>query len=281
MKQSKNSIRNKRILIAGFSGSIGEELTRQLCKNNKVFGIDLDETRSFDLVQDLQDFWVKYRVGDIRNKDTVGDVFSDFKPQIVINAAAYKHVSPMEHYPREAVETNILGNLNLLEESIKWECLEKYIFISTDKVVNASSIMGATKKVSEIIVKNQGGIVVRFGNVLGSRGSVIPIWQRQADKGEPLIITDSRMERFFMTIEEACGLVVEAIKIGQGGEIIILDMKQPINIKNLAEAIIERSGRDLGLKEIGIRPGEQLKEELMTSEERQRAIKQGKFWVIK
>ena len=281
MKQSKNSIRNKRILIAGFSGSIGEELTRQLCKNNKVFGIDLDETRSFDLVQDLQDFWVKYRVGDIRNKDTVGDVFSDFKPQIVINAAAYKHVSPMEHYPREAVETNILGNLNLLEESIKWECLEKYIFISTDKVVNASSIMGATKKVSEIIVKNQGGIVVRFGNVLGSRGSVIPIWQRQADKGEPLIITDSRMERFFMTIEEACGLVVEAIKIGQGGEIIILDMKQPINIKNLAEAIIERSGRDLGLKEIGIRPGEQLKEELMTTEERQRAIKQGKFWVIK
>jgi FlaA1/EpsC-like NDP-sugar epimerase len=272
--------KNKRILIAGGAGSIGSELVRQLCKDNKVFVLDISEN-AYGLSQELsqQGYWVKPRIGDIRNKDTIQDLFEDFKPQIVINAGAYKEVPPLEIYPKEAIDTNVYGNYNLLHEAQRWECLEKFIFISTDKVVSSNSIMGATKRLSEIMTKNAGFTVVRFGNVMGSRGSLIPIWQKQSDNGLPLTITDSRMERYFMTIPEACELVVKAIEDTKGGEIYIMKMGKKYNILELAKEIVKKTGQEI--KTIGMRPGETLTEELMFEEEKLKAEEKGNFWVIK
>ncbi len=222
------------------------------------------------------------RVGNVRDRDTVTDVFSDFKPDIVFHAAAYKHVSPMEMYPREAVETNILGTLNLVEHAKKYET-RKFIFISTDKAVQSTSIMGATKRVSEVIVRNQGkGFTsVRFGNVLGSRGSVIPLWQKQIDQGHNITVTDPEMTRYMMSIEEACQLVIKASEVGTGGEIIILDMGNKVKVLDLAKEIIAKSRKDVGIDFIGIRPGEEMTEKLMSEEEEKSAIKKGKFFIIK
>lgn len=275
-------IRAKRILITGGAGSIGSELVRQLALHNKIFILDIDETSTFDLSEELKQdgYWVEPRVGDVRDKETVRDLFEDFKPQYVFHCAAYKHVTPMEMYPLEAIKTNVLGTYNVMAEAKRWECLEKFVFISTDKVVNSNSIMGQSKKLAETMVRNQGKgfIAVRFGNVMGSRGSVIPLWQNQYDRGKPITITDKRMTRYFMTISEACNLVIEAAEIGQGGECIILDMGKRVNILELAKSIL---GKDVKIKMIGTRPGETLTEKLMTEEEEKLAKKRDKFWVIK
>lgn len=277
-------VKNKRILVSGGAGSIGSELVRQLAPYNKIFILDINETSTFDLSEELSQmgYWVKPRVGDIRDKETIRDLFEDFKPQIIFHAAAYKHVSPMELYPEEAIKTNILGTHNLLHEAGKWECLEKFVFISTDKAVNSMSIMGASKRVGEIMVRNKGKnfITVRFGNVLGSRGSVIPIWQNQFDKNKAITVTDSKMERYFMTIPQACELVIKAAELGKGGEIFILDMGKPINVLDLAKKIINESGEEKKINIIGIRPGEILEEKLMTQEEERIAIKKDKFYII-
>ena len=273
------SIKNKRILVTGGAGSIGSELVRQLAPQNKIFILDISE-RAFVLSQELKQkgYWVEARIGDVRNMDTVQDLFEDFKPQYVFHAAALKHVSPHEHYPYEAIMTNAIGTYNVLHQAKRYECLEKFVYISTDKVVNANSIMGITKKVGEVMVKNRGGIVVRFGNVMGSDGSVIPIWQKQLDEGKDLTITDYRMERFMMTIPEAVGLVIKAAEEGKGGEIRILDMGRKVNLLDLAQAIVK--GTDTKIKTIGIRPGETLSEELMTAEEQERAVKKGNFYIL-
>jgi len=278
-------IKGKRILITGFAGSVGQELVYQLSKHNKIYGLDINEIGTLDLVEEMKQEkrWVYGRVGDIRDEKTIQDVFSDFKPQIVFHTAAYKSVNMMELSPIEAIKTNIIGTYNVLSEAKKWECLERFVLISSDKAVNSNSIMGATKRCAEIIVKNQGKgfIVVRFGNVLGSRGSILPIWQRQINKGQPLTITDERMERFMMTIEESCELVIKAAEMGEGGEIFILDMKVKVNILDFAKKIIQETRQDIPIKMIGIREGETLSEELMTIEEKGRAIKKDKFWIIK
>lgn len=282
LTKSKTSIlRDKRILVAGGAGSIGSELVRQLALHNKVFVLDINETGTFDLTEELsqEGYWVKPRIGDIRNKETVADLFADFKPQIVFQAAAYKHVSPMEMYPEEAISTNIMGTYNLLREAKRYECLEKFVFISTDKAVSSASVMGATKRVGEIMVKNQGGIVVRFGNVMGSRGSVLPIWQRQINQGRPITITDRRMTRYMMTIPEAVSLVIDATQKGDGGEIFCLEMGKPVNVYDLAMEILGKSGSNVGIKEIGLRPGETLEERLWLTEEKPEKI--GNFYVIK
>ena len=276
-------IKNKRILVTGGAGSIGSELVRQLAPKNKIFILDNNETGTFDLHEELtQDgHWVAYRVGDVRNKETVQDVFSDFKPQFVFHAAAYKHVTPMEVYPEEAVQTNIIGTLNVLKAAKNLECVEKFVYISTDKVIHSNSVMGATKRVGEIMVKNSGKgfMAVRFGNVLGSRGSVIPLWQNQINRGKPITVTDERMTRYFMTIPQACELVIRAGEEGKGGEIFILDMGEQVNVLDLAKKII--TGTNVQIKMIGIRPGETLDEELMTDEEKKRAIKSGNYFIIK
>lgn len=270
-------MKNKRILITGAAGSIGSELVRQLCKTNTVYGLDFNESGLADLMEELK---FPGRVGDIRNETTVRDVFSDFKPQIVFHAAAYKHVTAMELVPREAVETNIIGTLNVIEYAKRWECVEKFVFISTDKAVQSSSVMGATKRVGEIITRNQGSgfVVVRFGNVLGSRGSVIPIWQRQIETTGKITVTDSRMTRYMMTIEDAVELVIKAAEKGKGGEIYCLDMGEKINVLELAKSIIKDESK---IKFIGPRKGEQLSERLMFEEEEKLAVKEGKYFVIR
>lgn len=276
-------IKGKRILVTGGAGSIGSELVRQLREENRVFILDSNETGVVELTEETKGKTLVHgRVGDIRDEKTVEDVFSDFKPQIVFHAAALKHVSPAESYPREYVYTNIIGTLNVIEYAKKWECLEKFVFISTDKAVQSSSVMGATKRVGEIITKNQGKgfVVVRFGNVLGSRGSVIPLWQKAIDEGSNLRVTDERMTRYMMTIQQAVDLVIQASQLGKGGEIFILDMGEKINVLELAKGILASSNKPSKIEMIGIRPGEQLTEKLMFEEEERLAVKKNKFYVI-
>lgn len=257
-------------------------MTRQLAPHNKVFGIDINESEAFLLTDQLQrkGYWVHSRTGDVRDPLVIADVFEDFKPQYVFHTAALKHVSPNEAYPLEAIKTNVLGTYNVMAEAKRWECLEKFVFISTDKAVSSVSIMGATKRLGEIMVKNQGKgfVVVRFGNVLGSRGSVIPIWQEQANNNEDLTVTDESMERYMMTIEEACGLVIKASKIGKGGEIIVLDMGKKVKILDLAKRIAKELQSDV--KVTGIRKGEQLTEHIMFAEEQSRAKTLNNFYII-
>lgn len=273
-------ISNKRCLIVGGAGSIGQELVRQLSLNNKIMIFDQDETRTFDLAEELQQkgLEVYYRIGDMRDRETVHDIFSDFKPQIVVNAGALKHVTPSQVYPREYVMTNIIGNLNLIEESKRWECLEKYVFISTDKVASENKcVMGATKECSETITVALGYIAVRFGNVLASRGSVLEIWERQFKSGEPLTITDPQMTRYMMEIPQACKLVIKAIESNKGGSVYILDMGKPKKIIDLKNEIY---GKEYPIKIIGRRNGELLEEKLMTDDEQKKVVQDGEFFVI-
>lgn len=278
-------IKDKRILVTGGAGSIGSELVRQLAVDNKVFILDQNETGTFDLREELKadGYWVHSRTGDIRDKEVVKDVFEDFKPEYVFHAAALKHVTPNEEYPLEAIQTNIIGTYNVMAEAKKWHCMEKFVFVSTDKVIHSSSIMGATKRVGEIMVRNQGKgfIAVRFGNVLGSRGSVVPIWQKQMDAGKSLTVTHPQMTRYFMTIPQAVALVIEAAETGEGGEVMILDMGKQINVLDLAKGILEKAGKPPKIDIIGVRPGETMDERLMTEEEESRAIKSGNFFIIK
>lgn len=272
-------LKSKRIVVFGGAGSIGSELVRQLGEHNKVYVVDQNESGVFDITQELQGKEVWGRVGDIRDYKTVRDVFEDFKPQIVFNAAAYKHVPLMEYTPVEAIKTNVEGHYNIIHIAKTWECVEKVVFISTDKAVSSNSIMGATKRLSEIITKNMGGIVVRFGNVMNSRGSLMTIWQRQHDRGDPLTVTDERMDRYMMTIRQAVQLVLEATENGKEGEIWIMDMGKKVNINDLAEKIIQETGGEK--KVIGIRQGETLSEELMSEEEKRVAVKQNNFYIIR
>ena len=268
-----------RILITGMAGSIGSELARQLAPGNKIFGFDIDETRLYQLREELrnQGHWVHSKTGDIRNRRSLSDVFEDFKPEVVFHTAALKNVTPSEEYPQEAIDTNIQGTANLIAEAKRWECLQKFVFISTDKVVNAKCIMGITKKCAEGLVTRAGKefVAVRFGNVLGSNGSVLEIWEKQYKQGKPLTITDERMKRYTMSIPEACELVIEAQK-GKDGEIWILDMGHPEFIVSLMHRLYPNAE----YKVVGIREGEALSEQLMTEEESLLAKKKGKFYIL-
>ena len=276
------TLKNKRILCAGGSGSLGSELVRQLCKRNKIFILDFNETATFDLTEELKQkgYSVNCRVGDVRDYKTVDDVFSDFKPEIIFIASAYKHVSPMEAYPIEAINTNIIGTWNILHCANRYS-VKKLLFISTDKASTSNCIMGATKRVGEMLTRNAGYISVRFGNVMGSRGSLLPLWQAQIDRGEDITVTDERCERYMMSIPEAVSLVIEAAKEGKPGEIYILDMQNPVKIIDLAKRLVEELKGKTKIKMIGLRPGEALKEKLMSEEEERSAVKKGKFYILK
>lgn len=273
------TMENKLVYIFGGAGSIGSELTRQLSEKNRVRIFDIDETRMFDLVEELrlEGREVKGYVLDVRNIEELKSyVEKNEYPNLVINCAARKHVTPMEQTPMEAVSVNIEGTYNLIGFCSKFGA--KLINISTDKVVNADCVMGATKKVAELMVKNAGFTSVRFGNVMGSRGSVIPIWQKQMNEGKPLTITDEHMERYMMTIEQACSLVIEVAQMEDvKGKVVILDMGEPVRILDLAKKIL---GKEDGYRIIGIRPGEKLSERLMSEDEEKRAEKRGKFYII-
>ena len=280
VKKSKN-FSNKRIVVFGGAGSIGSELVRQLSKNNKVYVVDINESGVFDITEELKGKKVWGRVGDIRDYKTVRDIFEDFKPQIIYNCAAYKHVPLMEYTPLEAIQTNVIGHYNLIHCAKTLECVEKFVFISTDKAVSSMSIMGATKRLGEIVTLNQGKgfIVVRFGNVMNSRGSLFQIWQRQHDKGEPLTVTDEKAERYMMTIPQAVELIIQATGQGEGGEIFVMDMGKKVNINELAEKILQVTGGKK--KMVGLRKGETITEEIMFEEEKKRATLKDNFWIIK
>jgi FlaA1/EpsC-like NDP-sugar epimerase len=277
-----NDLDGKTVIITGAAGSIGSGIARELTKYNVKHLILLDQAESplYDLQQELKidnlDFHIQFRIGDIRNKETINKLFNEFNPQIIFHAAAYKHVPLMEENPYEAISTNIIGTKNLTECAIQYK-LEKFIFISTDKAVNPTNIMGASKRIAEMIVqeKNNNGITkfitTRFGNVLGSNGSVIPLFQRQIAQGGPLTLTDERITRFFMTIPEACQLVLEAFSMGNGGEIYVFDMGESVRIIDLARKMILLHGlepdKDIEIKITGLRPGEKLYEELLADSE--------------
>lgn len=228
--------------------------------------LDNNETGIFNL------FWEEFESGqmsktriplvaDIRDRIRLEEIFEKYKPEIVFHAAAYKHVPLMELCPEEAIKTNIQGTKNLIESSQKYN-IEKFIFISSDKAVKPVSIMGITKQEGEKICQEADYISVRFGNVLTSRGSVIPTWQEQMKRGNTITITHPAMKRYFMTLFEACELVIESAKIGKGREIFVLDMGKPIKITDMANQMIRLSGKDIKIKYIGVRPGEKMFEEL-------------------
>ena len=281
-KPIEDFLQNKKVLITGAAGSIGSELCRRVAKFNPslLLILDQDETGIFNISAELKEISPRLKVisliTDIRDEEKIKQIFKKFLPHIVFHAAAYKHVPLMEENVDEAVKNNIFGTEIVAKSSLE-NGTEKFIFISTDKAVNPTSVMGATKRVGEMICrilneKNQTKFIsVRFGNVLNSRGSAIPIFKEQISKGGPVKITHKDMKRYFMVTSEACLLVTQAGAIGQGGEVFVLDMGSPIRIIDLAKGLIRHSGfepeQDIEIKYTGPRAGEKLFEEILTAEE--------------
>jgi len=278
----EKELEQKIILITGAAGSIGSGITEQIALFNPKLLILLDQAESplfdlqFTLLNDFPELKFELVIGDVCNEIRMQNLFKTFKPQLVFHAAAYKHVPMMEMNPSEAVATNILGTKIIADLSDSFK-VEKFVMISTDKAVNPTNVMGASKRIAEMYVENKNKasetnyITTRFGNVLGSNGSVIPLFQKQIEKGGPITITDERITRYFMTIFEACQLVLEAGAMGKGGEIFIFEMGESVKIIELAKKMIALSGlelgRDIDIKIIGLRPGEKLYEELLANEE--------------
>jgi FlaA1/EpsC-like NDP-sugar epimerase len=277
-------LKQKTILITGAAGSIGSEIVRQVILFNpdRVIIFEIDETEIFNLEKQLNERFpeladrVIYLVGDVKDKNKVFAVFAQYRPEIVFSTAAYKHVPLMESNPDEAIKVNLFGTYHLCTAADKFG-VQKFINISTDKAVNPRSVMGMTKRIGEYIAQafNETSqtryISVRFGNVFGSRGSVIPVFLEQIRKGGPVTVTHPDMQRYFMTIPEAVTLVLQASVLGQGGEVMILDMGEPIRITRMAEELIKlhglTPGQDIEITYTGIRPGEKIFEEILTAEE--------------
>ncbi len=289
MDEISSALKDKVVMVTGAAGSIGSELCRQLC----TFGLkelvlfDSAETPMHNIRLELQDKFPQVNfipmIGDIRNKNRLEFTFNSYHPQVVFHAAAYKHVPLMEENPCEAVRTNVYGTRNLADAAVKYG-VERFVMISTDKAVNPTNVMGASKRLAEIYVQSLsiaiskgeiGGktrfITTRFGNVLGSNGSVIPRFREQLLNGGPLTVTHPDIIRYFMTIPEACRLVLEAAIMGQGNEIFVFDMGTPVKIADLARRMIELAGlipgKDIDIVYTGLRPGEKLYEELLATKE--------------
>ncbi len=274
-------MRDKVILVTGGAGSIGSELVRQISFTDfdKLIVVDQAESALYDIQQELKANCHKdtiFMVGNVRDRQFMDSVFEHYRPNIVFHAAAYKHVPLMEQNPYESILTNVWGSKNLADMADKYG-VEKFVMVSTDKAVNPTNVMGATKRAAEIYVsalnKNSrtNFIVTRFGNVLGSNGSVIPLFEKQLKRGGPLTVTHQDITRYFMTIPEACQLVQEAAVMGQGGEIYVFDMGEPVKIMDLAIRMIRLKGYnypdDIGIEVTGLRPGEKIYEELLADNE--------------
>lgn len=272
---------NKIILITGAAGSIGSEISRKVSRYNykKLILLDNAESALYDLQQEFKQRGlenIEAIIADVRNRTRIDQIFNQYKPKVVFHAAAYKHVPLMENNPFEAVSVNIGGTSNVADISVK-HIVDKFVLISTDKAVNPTNVMGATKRIAELYVtclKEKGHtkfITTRFGNVLGSNGSVIPLFKKQIENGGPLTVTHKDIMRYFMTIPEACQLVLEAAAMGNGGEIFVFDMGEPVKIFNLATNMIILSGlrypEDIDIKITGLRPGEKIYEELLANGE--------------
>jgi FlaA1/EpsC-like NDP-sugar epimerase len=281
----------KKVMVTGGGGSIGGELARQICRfgpkslilldhgENGLFHINLELERRWSGVEEEAEAAIEIVpvVADIRNKDKMNKIFKKYRPEVVFHAAAHKHVPMMEFHPDEAVINNIIGTKNVAELADEYG-VERFVMISTDKAINPTSVMGASKRVAEMVVKNMGSrnktkfAAVRFGNVLESNASVVPMFKRQIVEGGPVTVTDREVKRYFMTLPEASQLVIQAGVLGKGGEVFVLDMGKPIKVLDLAKQMIRLSGLELGedieIKVIGLRPGEKMFEEIMTEEER-------------
>ena len=296
VEKINNKIFGKKILVTGAAGSIGSGLVKQIAHFNPELVILFDQAESalYDLQWDLRESYPNLNfeivIGDVTHDKRVKNLIESFKPHIVYHAAAYKHVPLMELNPSEAVKTNILGT-KILADQCDQNKVEKFIFISTDKAVNPTNVMGASKRAAEIYVQGKNAnsntqyITTRFGNVLGSNGSVIPLFQKQIENGGPITITDERINRFFMSIPEACQLVLEAGTMGNGGEIYVFDMGESVKIIDLAKKMISLSGltinKDIEIKITGLRPGEKLYEELLANEENTIATHHKKILIAK
>jgi FlaA1/EpsC-like NDP-sugar epimerase len=276
-----NELEKKVIMVTGGAGSIGSELVRQIIRYDykSLIIIDQAESALYDLQQELkQEGFDNFMplVGDIRDKNRMNIYFQEHKPDIVFHAAAYKHVPLMEYNSYEAIKINVAGTKALVDLSIAHD-VEKFVFVSTDKAVNPTNVMGATKRIAEMYIScmqqdsKTKFITTRFGNVLGSNGSVIPLFKKQIDKGGPITVTHKDITRYFMTIPEASQLVLEAASMGQGGEIFIFDMGKSVRIFDLAQNMIKLSGlrypEDINIEITGLRPGEKLHEELLANGE--------------
>jgi FlaA1/EpsC-like NDP-sugar epimerase len=278
----RRQLNNKTILITGAAGSIGSEIVRQICNLSprKIILFDQGETPLHDLELELSenapDINIEYVLGDITCPAKVKQVFDNNHIDIIYHAAAYKHVPMMENHPSEAVKNNVYGTRLLADMAIKYK-VSKFVMISTDKAVNPTNVMGASKRIAEMYCQslNEFGITsfitTRFGNVLGSNGSVIPLFRKQIENGGPITVTDPEVTRYFMTIPEACQLVLEASAMGKGGEIFIFDMGKSVKIVDLAKNMIRLAGlipgKDIEIRFTGLRPGEKLYEELLSKEE--------------
>jgi nucleoside-diphosphate-sugar epimerase len=291
------SVNNKVVLVTGAAGSIGSEIVRKLSLHSAKFiiCIDFSESALFDLQQEMASKFphqsYQFILSDIREKELMQTIIKENSPSFIYHAAAYKHVPLMEVYPWEAVNTNFMATAELAQLAIHHGC-EKFIFISSDKAINPTSVMGATKRLAEIYLQSLSKtsqatkfVITRFGNVLGSNGSVVPVFKRQIQQGGPITVTHPEMVRYFMTISEACQLVIEASVIAKGGEVFIFDMGEPVKIVDLARNMIKLAGYrpeiDIKIEFTGQRPGEKLFEELFTRDELQSTTRNEKIFICK
>jgi FlaA1/EpsC-like NDP-sugar epimerase len=296
LDQMAGYINGKTVLVTGGAGSIGSELCYQIAGFNpkKLLIFDLNENDVYNLECDLKETFPNLKhislIGSVRDENRVKHVFQKYRPEVIFHAAAHKHVPLMELNPIEAIKNNVFGTLNVAEASMEYSA-ERFILISTDKAVNPTNIMGATKRIAEIIIQmmarrsNTVFAAVRFGNVLGSKGSVVPLFKRQIERGGPVTVTHPEVTRYFMTIPEAVQLVIQAGAFANGGEIFILDMGEPVKIIDLAKDMIRLSGLepnvDIKIQYTGLRPGEKLYEELLLDEEGITATKNEKIYIAK
>ena len=275
-------LQEKIVLVTGGGGSIGSELCRQIVRFNpkQLIIFDIYENNAYEIQMELKRNYPELNlvtlIGSVRDKARLEHVFNKYRPNVVFHAAAHKHVPLMEDSPCEAIKNNVAGTLNVAEVSSKYK-VERFVLISTDKAVNPTNVMGASKRLCEMIIQainkesNTDFVAVRFGNVLGSNGSVVPLFKKQIAKGGPVTLTHKKITRFFMTIPEAAQLVLQAGVYAKGGEIFVLDMGEPVKIYDLAENLIKLSGfepnKDIKIEVTGLRPGEKLYEELLMDEE--------------
>ena len=282
INEISSSLKDKKIIVTGGGGSIGSELCRQIakCKPKELIIFDIYENNAYEIEQELKRVYphlnLKTIIGSVRDYDRLENVFKEYKPVYVFHAAAHKHVPLMENSPNEAIKNNCLGTLNAVKISDKYK-VKKFVLISSDKAVRPTNVMGATKRICEMIIQaydkksKTDYVAVRFGNVLGSNGSVIPLFLKQIENGGPVTVTHKNITRYFMTIPEAVSLILQAFCYAEGGEIFVLDMGEPVKIYDLAKKLIRYKGYepnvDIPIKITGLRPGEKLYEELLMEEE--------------
>ena len=296
MEEVMTEFCGKVVLVTGAAGSIGSELCRQIAAHHPALLVivDIYENTVYDIQQELKHDYPEMNlvvlIGSVRNTHRISSIFQRYQPELVYHAAAHKHVPLMENSPNEAIKNNVFGTLNTARAASENGC-KRFILISTDKAVNPTNIMGASKRICEMIIQTLNTtcetefVAVRFGNVLGSNGSVIPLFRKQIEEGGPVTVTDKNIIRYFMTIPEAVSLVLQAGAYAKGGEIFVLDMGEPMRIDDLARNLIKLSGlrpdEDIKIQYTGLRPGEKLYEELLMAEEGLRKTAHEKIFIGK